>query len=417
MNITQRALETWWQSAGVRFIGSHIFDVPGNAKVRSEADLEDLAFMTVYDKRDLSEGMFRRHFAVLIRQKRWEFFQNLYESIKFPSSAHSVPAPAGLNATVDTTSLALWVKAVTGKADPIDIKVMQHFIWQVKRKALGGSTDYEMMPVLVGPQGSGKTRAVSALLRPVAPVAIDMNLSEATDERKTFFYDMFLVVVMDELAKGGEKLAVDALKKIISSKHVSARRLYSNSPHTVTQRATFIGSSNFNIGEAIWDSSGMRRFYQIDALATRLDWDVINSIDYFEMWRLSVDENQASPIMSLSAEEGEELFRRQDKHREIPAHEFWFGEQGALPPMEGQEGVAVSAADVFNHYKQYCISQGYKHHINPNRLSLFLQGRGVQKKRTSKGNVYMFMFDFTKGIIGLVPNKAPSYEAASDDDV
>jgi hypothetical protein len=53
--------------------------------------------------------------------------------------------------------LARYVEAVSGKRDPILIKVMEHFIWQVKCKLMGLPVEHHMLVCFYGKSGAGKS--------------------------------------------------------------------------------------------------------------------------------------------------------------------------------------------------------------------------------------------------------------------
>jgi hypothetical protein len=52
------------------------------------------------------------------------------------------------------------VRALTGKEDPVDVAVMKHFVWQVKRKLNEMAVEDHLMVILYCAQRVGKSEAI-----------------------------------------------------------------------------------------------------------------------------------------------------------------------------------------------------------------------------------------------------------------
>jgi hypothetical protein len=214
-----------------------------------------------------------------------------------------------------------WVRAVTGKEDPVDVAVVKHFIWQVKRKLHGLKVEHHLMAVIKGPQGGGKSSAIAALLAMLGElVDVLSDLSALGDERQAFRQALYFVTFCDEMAKA-ERVCVDSLKNRITSDVLKWRVLGLNTRAAGTNATTFIGALNGDIRDIIQDVTGMRRFYQIEAVE-RLDWDSINAINYAELWR-SVDHLAEAPIKPVM----EQLRVRQEAIRGKDMIEEWLDER------------------------------------------------------------------------------------------
>lgn len=189
--------------------------------------------------------------------------------------------------------LARWVKAVTGRDDPVDLAVMLHFIWQVKRRSTGGVIEHDLMPIVHGFQGDGKSRAVKLLCRPLKELTRQVNAEALTDDRAKQSLAEFHVGIWDEL-QGGSRADVQALKHIISADEVSYRELGTHSTAVLPKSITLIGTSNDRVADIITDTTGARRFYEINSQQP-CDWETINTIDYMLVWQ-AVHQDDAAPF-------------------------------------------------------------------------------------------------------------------------
>ena len=111
--------------------------------------------------------------------------------------------------------LADWVRAATGAVSPLDLAVMRHFIWQVKRKLLGLPVEHHMMPILYGRTGGGKSVAVHKLLEPVKEVTLCRDMSVFSDSFGRRQFARNFVMFFDEMEKCCG-VDVNALKNIIT---------------------------------------------------------------------------------------------------------------------------------------------------------------------------------------------------------
>lgn len=244
-------------------------------------------------------------------------------------------AKLAYDSTASGSSVERFVTACTGKADRVDVEVLRHFVWQVKRKLNSLPVDHHLMPILYRErapgskgQGGGKTTAVARLLAPLAEVVTNVaDLREAVDPRGLKRYTRSFVAVVDEMARG-ETANTDALKWLVTSEMMSWRVLGTNKDAHGVNRATFIGTANKNLTDLIYDPTGVRRFYQIECLE-KLNWDVINTVDYLMLWR-SVDEHGPAPILTVKAE----LEARQEAWTPKDALEEWLAEVERRPDYD-----------------------------------------------------------------------------------
>lgn len=176
--------------------------------------------------------------------------------------------------------------------------VMIHWARNIKLKMAGKKATDHIMPILYGNiQGAGKTTLVEKILSyfPGAFVSAgEMQL--ITDDRSRARMLSKAVVFIDELA-GAQKADIDTLKRVITSECEDIRTLGSNEVVEYRNNMSIISASNTSVYDVIQDTTGMRRYAQIDV--TTFNWDDVNDFDYSAWWK-SIDISKASPISHYS---------------------------------------------------------------------------------------------------------------------
>ncbi len=191
-------------------------------------------------------------------------------------------------------ALTAWVRAVTGREDRTDVRVMAHWLWLVKRLAAGQRTEWDVMPIVYGKEhGSGKSTATERLVEPVEELATTINAATLTDQRCFRVLHTMLVGRWEEM-QGAAKAEVEALKHTVTAPEINYRVMATHSMVVARRTMSFIGTSNNSVDVMVGDTTGARRFYQLDALP-KLDHQVINAIDPAAIWR-AVSEADAAPI-------------------------------------------------------------------------------------------------------------------------
>lgn len=185
------------------------------------------------------------------------------------------------------------IRSWTGAEDPLHVAVIAHWMWQIKKRAAGLPVEWDLMPVLVGPQGSGKTSVVDKLCSVLAELSVPVTAVQIVDQREAPLMARALAGRWDEMS-GASRADGDALKRAISQVQAAFRRLYSNDFEVRRRCITFIGSSNFNLAVILSDTSGARRFAEI--FVRKVDWDLFNQIDVRLVWD-AVSEQDPAPIL------------------------------------------------------------------------------------------------------------------------
>lgn len=277
----------------------------------------------------------------------------IFENIKF--------------AAPNLTPLETFVTAVTGKTEKKIVNVLAHFIWQIKRKLIDKEIVFHIMPILFGSQGGGKSKSLQQLFHPIKNLTLDLGLTEVTDSRFYFSLSRNFVVILDELA-GIRKADVDILKKQISATYNDSRRLGGNTVTKIKQNASFIGTTNRNVNELLFDVSGARRFYEIKTL-DKLDWDSINSIDYVALFR-GIDENlergYLEEVMSEVIADQKELIGLDELTVFMQSVNLIGGDK------------EISANLVYDAYKTWAENSGIKNPINSVWFGRKLSNKGIR---------------------------------------
>ncbi len=192
--------------------------------------------------------------------------------------------------------LIAFLTALTGIESPIQLAVLRHWIWNVKRSLVGLPREHDIMPVIIGEQGSGKSTAVQLLCGPLLELVTSVNVETLTDGRRTPELETFFVGIWDEM-EGADRGDVEALKNTISCTTRSYRPMGTNLTALAVRSMSFIGTSNKSISTMIRDTTGARRFFEIESLPLT-DREALNGIDYSMLWT-AVSEKDPCPILGF----------------------------------------------------------------------------------------------------------------------
>lgn len=246
--------------------------------------------------------------------------------------------------------ISRFIRAVTGNEREISIAVIRHFIWQVKRRLLGLPIQDHMMPVMVGPQRSGKSTAIKKLLGPLGEMYIGKLVTQLTDEREWEMFRRYPVIVVDEMAQA-DKACLQTLKYVITTDdRLTYRPMRTNHQETMRPISTFVGTSNVGLEEVIKDRTGNRRFFQIDCLP-EMDWAAIDGIDFELVWK-SVDAYDQCPI-----EKHIRLIQEHQKGSTYKASaDLYLEDQQIVPDSKHK----MLTREIWDDYKKWCEKNGLK---------------------------------------------------------
>lgn len=248
--------------------------------------------------------------------------------------------------------LKTWLEAVTGAVDEKDLAVMAHWCWLVKRKAVKLPVKHQIMPILFGKQGGGKTMALERLIEPLTLFRLNLKMTSLGDERMYEGFSNNLVVLFDEL-QSIERTDLNVLKNQITTNFNTFRKLHTHNVINSRMNCSFIGASNRPITENFSDSTGMRRFYQLNALS-KIDWATVNGLDYNSLWQC-VNENLDDGYLS-----GDILGRVQLEQSLLVNDDLLttFVKEVGLVGEEGDPTTSVLASQLYSHYQDWCAANG-----------------------------------------------------------
>lgn len=269
----------------------------------------------------------------------------------------------------DLSELTKFVKAVTGEENKTVIGVFAHFIWMIKRRLLDKDITFHIMPIIYGAQGGGKSLAVRNLFKPLNNMTLELSLTEVTDSRFYYALNKNFVVILDEMA-GAKKVEVEILKKQISATHNDVRKLGTNVVTKMKQNANFIGTTNRPVNELIFDNTGARRFYEVVAL-NKLDWDVINRLNYIELYQ-NINENKENgyiqDVMSDVIKDQEKLIGVDELGAFLETYNIKPGEK------------EVSSTLLYDMYKLWADNNNLKNPINGVWIGRKLSNKNIRTK-------------------------------------
>lgn len=232
------------------------------------------------------------------------------------------------------------VEAITGKQDSVVESVLQHTIWQIKRKLNDLNVDHHMMAIFFGAQGVGKSELMKKLITPWKLRVNTSSLTNLTDDRGFRQFAEYSIIIVDEL-RGADKASIERIKDIVTQNFAEARVLYTQDTERLPNRSILLGSSNIEVRDVIRDSTGNRRFFQINVSDKMSEnWGIINDIDYLSIWR-SVDENANSPIIPVL----DEVKKIQDDQRFVSLPIEWLKEILAIP-SDNQNNIFVTFSEL-----------------------------------------------------------------------
>jgi len=246
-----------------------------------------------------------------------------------------------------------YVFAITGTRDIVIATVLAHWLWGIKVKALGKAIVYHLLPVIYSAkQEIGKSTAAKKLFQPLREISVNKRVNDLCDVREHLSIATSLVCFFDEMS-GASRSEVEQLKNFITADEVDVRILGTNSNVKKFQSCSFIGTSNKPITEMVIDS-GMRRFFQIDA-QDKLEWDVINNIDYVELWR-NINENRPQGYIL------EQKAAISDAQKQLETEDYikTFIDDNGYTPGDN----FTPSKTIYDKYVEYCVENGIKSPLN-----------------------------------------------------
>ena len=323
----------------------------------------------------VQEKIMQKALLELITNRKIEYRSQVIQSVKCTKPSEVL--------------LRKFIQALTGNIDEADVAVIAHWMWSVKVKMAGKNPTYHIMPILFGKQEGGKTVALNRLIGPINNFRLNITMNDMADGRYFKSMSENFVIVFDEM-QGAQRTDIDALKKQVTIDENDYRPLGTNHVYKVKQSCSFIGATNKLVSEQIIDSTGMRRFYELQC-QDKLDWDALAEIDFLKMWQ-GIDEKKVDGY----------LLKEIDKVREKQAvlvadDEITLFVQNLGLKADTKDQKPISNSCLYEYYKVWAATNGFTQ--KPiNWFGRGLTGKGFQRKKIRDGektlNQYMINSDF-----------------------
>lgn len=254
----------------------------------------------------------------------------------------------------DLSSLKTWVKATTGSVNDDDLYVMAHWMWLVKRNALELPIVYHIMPIITSAkQGGGKSTSIQRLIQPLEELSLELKMPQVVDERSFTMFSEHLIGFFDEMA-GADKVEISDFKRNVTSSTLTYRPMRTNSTAKIKNLCSFIGASNNSVFENIKDTTGLRRFFQINALDA-LDHAAINGIDYLALWK-GIDEKLDRGYYERVKDQ---VVKKQEDLQMKDEVALFLEDFNVLPTVDGTI-VEVNGKSLYNDYRKHAMNSGLK---------------------------------------------------------
>lgn len=308
----------------------------------------------------------------------FEMVLSEYQAEHMAQLRKSMRLSVAFSGTEDLSELEKFASAVFGEKSHLTVSVLAHFLSNIKRKMADLPTQFHLMLLLSGPQGTGKTVAIHQLMRPLGDMFTEMSMDAAVDKFTQFFVSESFCVLFDEMA-GVTKTDVEDLKRLISSSGISCRRAHESRASRYINRCSFIGTTNESANVLLRDSTGARRFFELKVLKQTnhavLGFDGRNSqIDYLKLWQGIDDRTETkywTPVASLIAE------KQRDLKAIDPVEEFVRIHRIALVDENTNVEAIVSLQGMWHNYTKWADINKVGQFLNSNVFSRKLGNIGI----------------------------------------
>lgn len=311
----------------------------------------------------------------------------------WPTKRRKILAASIPKSAENLAGIRQWVKAVTGAENDDDVYIMAHWVWLVKRNLRELPVVHHIMPIITSPkQGGGKSTAVQRLVEPLAELMLELKVPQVVDERSFSLFTNYLIGFFDEMA-GAEKVEIADFKRNVTSSTLTYRPMRTNTHLKIPNLCSFIGATNNALFDIIKDTSGIRRFFPINALEM-LDHESINNIDYVGLWT-GVDEARERGYFELVkdtvAQKQDELSMKDEVQLFVEDHQI-------IP--SNKDTKVVSGKHLYQEYLLYVKNAGIRFPVTAQTFYKKLRGMGLQAtKKADERRALTWYFAVSKGAV------------------
>ncbi|TKV42580.1 hypothetical protein A0U87_16945 [Sphingobium sp. MP9-4] len=219
--------------------------------------------------------------------------------------------------------------------------VLKKFVHQVVSKMNGAKVGWHLMPILVGPQGEGKSYFIDQLISPLRELTRQTDFKALTDDRNIELWSSS-ILFLDEMSYASRS-DVEAVKHVITADTLDRRPMRTNGAQQVRQCATLIGASNKEVEENIRDETGARRFFGLRF--KRPPEGYLQKLDWSAAWQ-SVKHTDADPLEEYRSE----VAQIQAASRYRSPVEDWIDNLGEYSAGTIQAGEKLRIKDLYDDY-------------------------------------------------------------------
>ena len=247
-------------------------------------------------------------------------------------------------------------------------KILQHWMWCVKRRALGLNTINQMLIVFTGYGGTGKTYSLDKMVSPFnGHVLRDAKVTNILEERSAAVDSSKLIWILDEMPYAS-KANIDGLKSWVTAEETIYRPMGTNNSVAVKKRSMAIGSQNKPLGSTIQDPTGNRRFVDYPIKQGMNEYIDVYKPEhkYYEqfqsdeawisIWK-NVDETLERGYVDLNGDSGVDRILNSNYTSSI---EYSFYKDVLI----GDETITIRRSIFFEMYKKYVMQSGNKPKAN-----------------------------------------------------
>jgi len=268
--------------------------------------------------------------------------------------------------------------------------------WMMGAVAKVYANEQNMMLVLEGPQGVGKSTIAEWLASPLPNYFVSQSI-QTDDKDSALRLARNFVWEVDELGATIRRSDVEALKSFITHKHIVVRPAYARRDIHVPAMASMIGTINKGAG-FLSDPTGSRRFYVTGISA--IDWNY-TKIDVNQMWAQAVHDYkdgvaQGRKPWKLQASED---VRRKDANQEREVRTLLDDWINMDLYLDGGQDTGMTAAEIIDHFRERGHILSGTSRAQAMELADALLKRGITRKQvTINGIRAMYYLGVTKNV-------------------
>lgn len=198
----------------------------------------------------------------------------------------------------------------------------------------------ELMIILQGKQGIGKTRFIKRLY----PTMLDMSyfytgkIDESRDTISRLGKKFFFV---DDEMEGMKKTDIAFLKQLLSQEDVTVREMYGKRDKTFKRTASFLGSVNKD--EFLKDEENRR--FPVLAI-DKVDFSKIEDIDINQLWAQARDEYESGKYITYADDSMKQLIKEFNSFHYMENDLVYYIKKYIHKPIENFDGVDEDDAQV-----------------------------------------------------------------------